>query len=262
MKITLNLEKRFAYVIIGVLIVVLGALIVYSYGGSQPAVVGHSWGEIVCDNNMCVDVNNGRVGIGTTNPYAKLDVIGTMKVVPNTYNSFLISNAVDQAGFYDNLGLDLVSAKENYLEARILLNGFTNANGSQIDFYTRQFNGPKIDTTKPAMTILGNGNVGIGTTNPQAKLDVNGKIRGEFDCRVVTAEGVTGAIAQCAPDEFLLTGGGVCETDNPGCGLCGCVKLGFLHNSYPNGNSWVADCYGYDDASDVCVRAIAVCCKK
>ena len=88
MKITLNIEKRFAYVIIGVLIVVLGTLIVYSYGGTQPAVAGHTWGEIVCDDNMCVDVNNGRVGIGTNTPNNLLTV-GTEN------NPFGVSSAGD-----------------------------------------------------------------------------------------------------------------------------------------------------------------------
>jgi len=80
MKITLNIEKRFAYIIIGILIVVLGDLIVYSYGGTQPAVIGHTWGEIICDDNMCVNTTTGNVGIGITNPQAKLDIAGEIKI--------------------------------------------------------------------------------------------------------------------------------------------------------------------------------------
>ncbi len=87
------------------------------------------------------------------------------------------------------------------------------------------------------------------------------EIYGQFDCRTVTVDGVNGAIAQCASDEFLLTGGGQCETSNPGCGICACARTGYLHYSAPTGNEWTADCYN-PAGGDVCVRAYAVCCKK
>ena len=79
MKFTINIEKRFAYVVIGVLIVVLGALIVYSYNTGPASFVGHTWDEVICDNNLCVDTNSNNVGIGTANPQEKLDINGNVK---------------------------------------------------------------------------------------------------------------------------------------------------------------------------------------
>ena len=58
MKIEVNIEKRYAYIIIGVLILVFGFLVVNAYGGTQPNVMGHSVGEIdgVCrtDGTDCL----------------------------------------------------------------------------------------------------------------------------------------------------------------------------------------------------------------
>jgi len=111
MKLTINIEKRYAYVILGFLIVTLGALLVYSYGGEQPNVVGHNIGEInwesgtiptlnvtnICLGTSCISswptggdagsslwaqngnniyYNSGNVGIGTDTPSQKLNVQG------------------------------------------------------------------------------------------------------------------------------------------------------------------------------------------
>jgi len=46
MKLEVNIEKRYAYGIIGLLILVFGFLVVNAYGTSTPAVFGHSAGEI------------------------------------------------------------------------------------------------------------------------------------------------------------------------------------------------------------------------
>jgi hypothetical protein len=39
---------------------------------------GHDWGQMDCDTNLCVNVNNNRVGVGTTNPQYDLDVTGNL----------------------------------------------------------------------------------------------------------------------------------------------------------------------------------------
>lgn len=40
---------------------------------------GHTWNEVACDSNLCVDDINGKVGVGKTNPAQKLDVVGNIK---------------------------------------------------------------------------------------------------------------------------------------------------------------------------------------
>ena len=60
MKIEVNIEKRYAYAIFGILFLALGILIVNAYGTSNPAVVGHSAGEIVeADPTVLASVKDG-----------------------------------------------------------------------------------------------------------------------------------------------------------------------------------------------------------
>ncbi|MBW6461505.1 MAG: hypothetical protein K0B07_00440 [DPANN group archaeon] len=46
--------------------------------------VSHSWDETVCDNNLCVDTINNRIGIGITTPIETLDVVGNIKIKDGT----------------------------------------------------------------------------------------------------------------------------------------------------------------------------------
>lgn len=46
MRITININKRYAYVLIGLLILSAGIFIVNAYGGNQPSVAGHSINEV------------------------------------------------------------------------------------------------------------------------------------------------------------------------------------------------------------------------
>ncbi|WP_228452232.1 hypothetical protein [Chryseobacterium sp. c4a] len=93
--------------------------------------------------------NSGLIGIGTTNPQSKLEIYGG--------GDLTLKGATADAGdliFQQNTG------KQN---ARIWSddNGGLNFSGSD--------NNPKI-------SLINNGNVGIGISNPQNKLDVNGTI--------------------------------------------------------------------------------------
>lgn len=49
---------------------------------------GHSWTEMECSgDSLCVDTTNSRVGIGTNNPTAKLDVNGIINLNSNRITS-------------------------------------------------------------------------------------------------------------------------------------------------------------------------------
>jgi len=61
---------------------------------------GHSWNEIECDNNLCVDVANGKVGIGTTNPQAKLHVKGGWLKVGDDGSAANSIQLETQSGFH------------------------------------------------------------------------------------------------------------------------------------------------------------------
>lgn len=81
-----------------------------------------------------------------------------------------------------------------------------------------------------------------------------------LNCRNVSGPiAIGGSYAACASDEYVMTGGGVCET--PGSSICAGVSLGFLHHSAPSGNGWWSDCHRAG-SGDACGYSVAICCKR
>jgi hypothetical protein len=110
--------------------------------------------------------NSGNVGIGTTSPAAKLDVAGDLKIT-TTASGTLNTNVGNRD--FDFTGN---STANRVLTMHPGPNAATGYSNILIDFYAH--NGT---TTVPGFTMLRNGNVGIGTTAPGAKLEVVGAIR-------------------------------------------------------------------------------------
>ena len=121
----------------------------------------------------------GNLGIGTASPAAKLDVNGTahigtianssagvLNIAGANYNQVNIA-AGDNSGWGLLLGSDLASASASAYH------------GPSNDYIVNVNNAPLILGTSNAaqMTILGNGNVGIGTTAPSQALSVNGNVQ-------------------------------------------------------------------------------------
>ena len=126
------------------------------------------------NNRLTID-SSGNVGIGTTSPSTKLhlyesgaaDVLFRLTSVNGTYDPLIQftgqGNDITAEGFeiwYDNDVGD-VHLSTTYPN-----------DGATIHFHTRT--GASKSTSNERLTILGNGNVGIGVTTPQRKLDVFG----------------------------------------------------------------------------------------
>jgi hypothetical protein len=113
-------------------------------------------------NNLLLNARGGNVGIGTTSPSYKLDVKGTI-FSSGSFGDRGVEDAY-RLKFFDNggiandpgIGLDgIVGGEQMWFNS---LDGF---------YWSTGTGGEKVRITSA-------GNVGIGTTTPNAKLDVNG----------------------------------------------------------------------------------------
>lgn len=146
---------------------IAGLAVVCMAAAPRPA-----WGQWTTGSGGTIYYNGGNVGIGTASSDRRLTVQGTAL---QSFTGSAPGIELVKSGAYtqgDVSALDFASTTYPLPLGRV---GLMMTNwGSYLQFGTS--NAYNFGITNTAMTIDPSGNVGIGTTNPQYKLAVNGNI--------------------------------------------------------------------------------------
>ena len=141
---------------------------------------------------------NGNVGIGTTNPSAPLSLAKPSLTTTGTGEGGLRvhrPNAISQYGYFD------YGFNEGGVNIGSLYTG-----GGATSFGTFTFRQHSSTTSQIPMFINNIGNVGIGTTNPQSKLQVAGGIQMADDTATASA-GKVGTMRYRTGTEYVEVNG-------------------------------------------------------
>jgi len=127
-----------------------------------------TYSQLTVTGNTYLATNSGSVGIGTSSPVSNLHLQSAqISSFMGAVRGFLTLSGTYTAGYYTPI--DFLSDTAANPTARIA--AYHDDSGSHLVFGTSNNYGTGITNT--AMTIVESGNIGIGTTDPQALLHVH-----------------------------------------------------------------------------------------
>ena len=229
-----------------------------------PAPYG-AYAELTTTSNTSLAIDaDKRVGIGTTNPISRLTVdVRNDAVVSGTQGGIMIIGRDSPALTLYRPGILL--ARELGAIAGVTEAGMWADNSQPNDVVVRSRTGNLIlaagssgPSVPPRVSIKNTGNVGIGTENPQAKLDVVGgvKIGSDISSCDSTKAGTmrysSGVMEYCDGTAWIQVGAVTVSSEVEQAGLGSSVlgltsdwKVCFLtaHMPYTSSGSWDASCW-------------------
>ncbi|MFH1528061.1 MAG: hypothetical protein ABIG69_15760, partial [Bacteroidota bacterium] len=127
-------------------------------------------GDFAVNNSVFyVNATSGNVGIGTTGPTAKINVEETTAGIP------LMAKFINRQAVAADVGASVLfaagTAGNGLGQISSAFSGSATTDGAYMNFRTRI---PTSGALVERMRITSDGNVGIGTTSPNGKLNVNG----------------------------------------------------------------------------------------
>ncbi len=159
----------------------------------------HIFSSVTNGNEYMRITQGGNVGIGTTSPGTLLNVYSLSTGNPDVLR---LQSAWGAAADGASLQYRINNGTDNWTLARIKTAN-QSGYGGQLIFEVNAGAGSPVDTTTERMRIDKNGNVGIGTTSPQAYLEVANSA-GPW-IRLNDTDANSGAIEQLGNDLYLST---------------------------------------------------------